>query len=158
MKYFILFLLVFVPLQMVFAQTDTVKLKRENQIVNNDTLPYATVYVYRQVDRVTSLSSYHLLMTNFLVKGFRSGRLKNYTVIPVKVYQEGKTQFHTTAETVQSAFINVKFGETYFVRCKLSSGLIVKATLEVVSKEQAEMDIDEIKTVAKQFNVEVNYQ
>lgn len=140
-----------------FSQKDTLQINNSIPLVNNDTIPYATVYVYRQVDKVTSLSTYHLLMTNTIVKGFKSGRLKNYTVIPVKVYQEGKTQFHTTAETVQSAFINVKLGETYFVRCKLSSGIIVKASLDVVSKDQAEMDIEEIKTVAKQFNTEVKY-
>ena len=139
------------PFASVFGQADTFKQ------TNNDTIPYATVYVYRQVDKVTALSTYHLLMTNLIVKSFKCGRLKNYTVIPVKVYQEGKTQFHTTAETVQPAFINIKLGKTYFVRCKLSSGIIVKETLDVVSKDQAEMDIDEIKAVARQYNVEVNY-
>ena len=118
---------------------------------NNDTLPYATVYVYRKVDKVTSLSTYHLLMTNFLFKGLKSGRLKNYAIIPVKVFQEGNTQFHSTPETIQSAYINVQFGKEYYVSCKISSGIIVKASFEVVSKEQAIMDIEEIRAEAKKF-------
>lgn len=137
-KYLFLFLFL-LPLNSLSAQS------------NNDTLPYATVYVYRKVDKVSSLSSYHLLMTNFLFKGLKSGRLKNYTVIPVKVFQEGNTQFHSTAETIQSAYLDVKFGKEYYVSCKISSGLIVKASFEVVPKAQALMDIEEIKIEAKKF-------
>ena len=132
------------PFSSVFGQTDT-----KNS--NNDTLPYATVYVYRQVDKVASIFSYHLLMTNFLFKSVRKGRLKNYIIIPVKVFQEGSTQFHTSIETVQSAFLNVKFGQSYYVRCRITSGIFLKASLEVVSKEQAEMDFEEINKMIKEF-------
>jgi hypothetical protein len=132
----------------VFAQSDILKQPQ------TDTIPYATVYVYRKVDKVTFLSTYHLLMTNFLFKDLKLSRLKNYTVIPVKVYQESKTQFHTTAETIESAFIITKLGQSYYVRCRFTSGLNVKAILDVVSKEQAEMDIEEMQKVAKQFEAD----
>lgn len=150
MKYFILFLFAFVSLQKGFSQSDSTKPNRENQTVNNDTIPYATLYVYRPREFVGSLLGLDLQLKNNVIDGLVLGKVMNNRKMVIRLYQAGKNELFINTELTRSAFINVKMGESYYLKVTLASGyLTARPVLQLMDKEQGQMDFESIEKYTK---------
>lgn len=141
MKYLVLLMF---PFSSVFGQTDTVKQ------TNTDTIPYATLHVYRFREYVGSLMGLDLQLKNNIIDGLVLGKVMNNRKMIIKLYQAGKNELFINTELTRSAFLNVKMGESYYLKVSLTTGLFAaRPQLQIMDKEQGQMDFESIEKFTK---------
>ena len=141
MKYLVLLMF---PFSSVFGQTDTVKQ------TNTDTIPYATLHVYRMREYVGSLMGLDLQLKNNIIDGLVLGKVMNNRKMIIKLYQAGKNELFINTELTRSAFLNVKMGESYYLKVSLTTGLFAaRPQLQIMDKEQGQMDFESIEKFTK---------
>jgi len=119
-------------------------------IVQSDTANYAVLYVYRPRNYVGSIISYDLKLTNSFITDYVIGKVKNNSKFEVKLFQEGKTEIYAKTESKRSVFIDVKFGQKYYLKCGISMGVMVgRPELNLIYPEQGELDYENVKGSVK---------
>lgn len=115
-----------------------------------DTIPYATLYVYRPREFTGSLLGLDLQLKNNIIDGLVLGKVMNNRKMVIKLYQTGKNELFINTELTRSAFINVKMGESYYLKVTLASGyLTARPVLQLMEKEQGQMDFESIEKYTK---------
>jgi S-adenosylmethionine hydrolase len=143
------------------AQTDTTKIASDSLILKTkriiqkdtastkiqaDSVKYALLYVYRPGNFVGAIMSYNLKMTNTLFTDSIIGKVKNNSKFIVKLYQEGKTELWAKTESKKSVFINVKFGQKYYLKCGITMGIFVgRPNLNLIYPEQGVLDYENVE-------------
>jgi len=131
--------------KMIVVQKDTVPAK-----LVSDTANYALLYVYRQKSFSGSMISYDLRLTNALFPENVLGSVKNNSKFVVKLYQVGKSEIWARTESKRSVFIDVKFGQKYYLKCGISMGIMVgRPDLNLIYPEQGVLDYENVKGKAK---------
>lgn len=142
------------------AQTDTVKkvvdsVAVKNPVVagldtamaknNSDTANYALLYVYRVKSFNGGIISYDLKLTNALFPEIVLGAVRNNTKFVVKLKQEGKTELWAKTESKKSVFLDVKFGQKYYLKCGIAMGIMVgRPSFDLVIPEQGEKEFEKV--------------
>jgi hypothetical protein len=130
------------------AQIDTVKNTSNKLIIKGvtDTSKYALLFVYRNKNFSGSIVGYDLKINNSCFKDYCIGRVKNNSKFVVKLYQEEKTEIFATTATKRNVYINVKYGQKYYLKCGVTMGLVVgRPELNLVYPEQGELDFENVK-------------
>jgi len=118
--------------------------------VSSDTSQYALLYVYRPRNFTGSAISYDIKLTNSVLNKSYIGRINNNSKFVVKLYQEGKTEIFASTESTRSVLLNVKFGQKYYLKCGVTTGIIVgRPELNLVYPEQGELDYLNVRVKAK---------
>ena len=94
------------------------------QKLPSDTTKFATLYVYRNKKFAGSMISYALRMDNPEMTGKVLQTVKNNSFFIVKLYNEGQTILWAKTETKSSVMVNVKYGQSYYLRCAVSMGIM----------------------------------
>lgn len=87
----------------------------------NDTVPHATLYVYRLADTIALAMSYALHLNKDSDLCRMHGRAHHI----FHLYKEGPTKLWGTLESERSITINVQFGHTYYLRCGTVQGNVI---------------------------------
>lgn len=112
----------FLPAQMLNNKPDTA----------NDTLPHATLYVYRLADTIALAMSYALHLNNDSDMCRMHGRAHHI----FHLYKEGPTKLWGKLESERSVSINVQFGHTYYLRCGTVQGNVIGVPVLQLVDEQ----------------------
>jgi hypothetical protein len=108
---------------------------------NGDTAKYAILYFYRPKAEKGSLIAYKVSMGNNDLC-----RVKNNSVEEVKIYKEGKDVLSATTESPTNLYVDVKYGQEYYIRCTVKSGVFVgEPKMELMGKEVGMGDYEFIK-------------
>jgi len=125
-----MFLLSCAPLGPAFQKTDAIP---ENM---------GLVYIYRPSKGFGSGVAYEVKANGVLITKLHNGGYYPYFTLP------GETEFSAKTETKSAVTIDVKAGETYYVKGSIRLGLIVgRPRLLVVSPEVAESEIIKCKLI-----------
>jgi len=66
----------------------------------------------------------------------------------VKLYQEGKNELFAYTESKRAILLNVKFGQSYYLKCGLSSGVLqARPELQIVSNEQGLLEFESVENL-----------
>jgi hypothetical protein len=113
-----------------FRDSVVTQLKKQNTH-KGATEPHATLFVYRLKDTIALAGSYYIRMNNDSViceTGSRSGDSLN-------LYKEGPVTLWAKKGERKELKLEVKFGETYYVRCGLvKDGLKQVPVIELMDK------------------------
>ena len=150
---------------MSYAQTDSTKKATDTipvnkvTVIQKDTVPvkivsdtsnYALLYVYRPKSFSGSFISYDLRLTNALFPENVLGSVKNNSKFVVKLYQEGKSEIWARTESKRSVFIDVKFGQKYYLKCAIGMGIMVgRPELNLIYPDQGVLDYENVKGKVK---------
>ena len=120
---------------------------------NVDSIPYATLYVYRTGEFAGSLMGLDLQLKNGFFnteEGITLGTIKNNSKMVIKLYQEGKNELFMYTELSRSVFIKVKFGQPYYLKVGLTPGVVMaRPTLQLIEPKQGVMDFENIENLIK---------
>ena len=115
-----------------------------------DTPNYSLLYVYRPKDFVGAMLNYDLKIVNSHYKDSVVCRVKNNSKFKISLYQEGKTELWAKTEAKKSVFIDVKFGQKYYIKCGIDLGFFVgRPELILVEPSQGAIDYDGIVIKSK---------
>lgn len=121
----------------------------ENSVAS-DTIPYATLHVYRIREYVGSLMGLDLQIKNSVFDGLVLGKVLNNRKMIIKLYQSGKNELFINTELTRTVFLNVKMGESYYLKVSLVTGvLMARPQLQLMDKEQGQMDFESIEKYTK---------
>ncbi len=150
MKIFVLRVLIFIT---IFGVTANVACSQDTaaviKIINNaviqnsntDTIKYALLYVYRPRNYVGSLVNYDIHVGDSTV-----GNIKNNSKFAVKLYNEGPTTFWAKSEQKRIINVTVKFGQEYFLKCAVTTGILVgRPEINLVYPDQGRLDYESIE-------------
>lgn len=125
---------------------DTASINKNNtktaiEATNADTVKYALLYVYRPRNYVGSIVDYDIHVGDSTV-----GNIKNNSKFVVKLYNEGPTTFWAKTEQKRSINVNVKFGQEYFLKCAVTTGILMgRPEINLVYPEQGRLDFEGIE-------------
>ncbi len=102
-----------------------------------DTIPYATLYVYRQPHRGGAHLSYDLYMGDSVIC-----RVRNDSKYIIRLYKEGKTIFRAKTERKATKEIDVQYGKSYYLKCDVTQfGVFVMSPfLQLMYEEYGKFD------------------
>ena len=107
---------------------------------SNDSIPYATLYIYRPANTVGGLVGYHINVNDSTVV-----KIKNNSKAAVKLYREGPAQI-SIGNVDKKVNVHVRFGEVYYIKFGMLSGLVgAKPEINLISPAQAQAEYDGIK-------------
>ena len=110
------------------------------QQLANDTIPYATLYIYRPANTVGGLVGYHINVNDSTVV-----KIKNNSKAAVKLYREGPAAI-TVENEDKKVHVHVRFGEAYYIKFGMLSGLVgAKPEINLISPSQAQAEYNDIK-------------
>jgi hypothetical protein len=129
-------LLSFVLVHAVFITTAQQK-KDSLATILTDTIPYATLYVYRQPHRGGAHLSYDLYMVDSVIC-----RVRNDSKYIIRLYKEGKTIFWAKTERKATKEIDVQYGKAYYLKCDVTQfGVFVMSpSLQLMYEEYGKFD------------------
>lgn len=81
---------------------------------------FAVIYLFRPKNYTGSAVSYDVHIGDTIIQ-----RIKNNSKFAFKVCKEGKTEVWAKTESLELVTIDVKFGEEYYLKCGLKTGLWV---------------------------------
>jgi hypothetical protein len=127
-----------------FAQSESVQKgpetsinRKENQ---GDTAQYATLYLYRPKNAVGGLVGYNIKLDDSTIC-----KLKNGRKFSLRLHKEGNMKIWPSTED-KKININVKFGEEYFVKFAMVSGLVgAHPELNLINSEQGREEFDALQ-------------
>lgn len=105
--------------------------------VLKDTVPYATLYVYRQAHKGLSNPSYDLHIGDSVIC-----RVRNDSKYVIRIYHEGKTVFWAKTEKKVTKEIDIKYGMAYYLKCDVSTSgvFVMRPTLQLIYAEYGKFD------------------
>jgi hypothetical protein len=126
-----------------FAQSESVQ-KDQGTFIRNenqpDTAQYATLYLYRPKNAVGGLVGYNIKLDDSTIC-----KLKNGRKFSVRLYKEGSMKIWPSTED-KKININVKYGEEYFVKFAMVSGLVgAHPELNLINSEQGREEFDALQ-------------
>jgi hypothetical protein len=84
---------------------------------------YATVIIYRPANYTGWSMNFKVLTGNDSL----CYKATNNSKAEVKIYKEGKTTFYTDNKDLKTATLDLKFGQTYYLRCNVNYSMINKS-------------------------------
>ena len=117
MKQILLIVAAFIVYLSVYAQEriDSVSVRPDSSASMTDSIPSATLYVYREKHRVGAHLSYDLYDGDSVIC-----RVRNDSKYIIKLYKEGKTLFWAKTERKAMKEIDIQFGKEYYLKCDVS--------------------------------------
>lgn len=107
----------------------------------NDTSNYALLYIYRPKKFRGKFDGYNLYIDDANATQQFVGKMKNNTLIIVKIKELGQIKVWGKAEIVDGVTINAKRGRIYYVKCAVKFGVVAaRPNIAIVSKEEAISD------------------
>ncbi len=107
---------------------------------STDTIPYATLYIYRPANTVGGLVGYHINVNDSMVV-----KIKNNSKAAIKLYREGPAAIAVGNED-KKVQVDVRFGEVYYIKFGMLSGLVgAKPEINLISPSQAQAEYEGIK-------------
>jgi hypothetical protein len=102
-----------------------------------DTIPYATLYVYRQKHWGGAHVSYDLHIEDSIIC-----RVRNDSKYIIKLYKEGKTIFWAKTEKKATKEIDIKYGMAYYLKCDVTTSgvFVMRPTLQLMYTDYGEFD------------------
>ena len=121
---------------------------------NNNHTPvtnnYALLYIYRLPDTLAFVTSYKLHMDNDSV----ICTVKSKSWDSVKIYKEGQVTLWGKTEKREELKLDVKSGQSYYIRCGLIKGQIrMVPVIELVDKTSGETEFEKLKKGKKDMDV-----
>ena len=114
--------------------------------------PHATLFVYRPKDTIALAGSYYIRMNNDSV----ICEVKSRSGDSLSLYQEGPVTLWAKKGERKELKLNVKFGDTYYMRCGLvKDGLRLVPVMELVDKTTGAAEYD--KDAKRKKNIGVKY-
>jgi hypothetical protein len=111
---------------------------------------YALLYIYRLKDTVALVGSYSVHLDNDSV----ICTVKSKSRDSVKIYKEGKITLWSKIEKREELKLNVKPGQTYYIRCGLRKGEIrMIPVIELVDDNTGKAEYDQLKKGKKDMDV-----
>lgn len=157
MKFFVSQVFIFISIfgfnTNVAHSQDTAVVNRtiNNPVIQNsnaDTVKYALLYVYRPRNYVGSLVNYDIHVGDSTV-----GNIKNNSKFVVKLYNEGTTTFWAKSEQKRIINVTVKFGQEYFLKCAVTTGILVgRPEINLVYPDQGRLDFESIEVKKSKKN------
>ena len=130
--------------QIIRLDASQVALMKANDNDIDPTLDYAMLYVYRK-GGTGPLVSYNLNLGDSVIC-----RVTNRFKQGIKIYKQGALELWAKTESRSSLPINIEKGKTYYVRCSVSTGIMVgRPSLELLSKHAGSQEYETIKTKNK---------
>ena len=130
----------FVSLSQVSAQSN----KTEKSVATENT-NFATLYVYRPGNIDGAIVGYELKITYADGTEEKLGRVKNNSKFEVKLTKEGKAELWAKTEKRASATLNVKFGESYYLKAGTKAGWAMGSPeLTIVYPDQGISDYENL--------------
>jgi len=106
-----------------------------------ETDQFATLYVYRPKNFTGSAISYDLH-----IETIDMCRVKNNSKFELKIRKEGKVFVWSKTESKSACLLDVKFGETYYIKCTVGMGLLVgHPELNIVDPIIGAMEYSQVK-------------
>jgi hypothetical protein len=118
-----------------------------------DTATYATLYLYRPKNAVGGLVGYNIKLDDSTIC-----KLKNGRKFSIRLYKEGLVKIWPNNEE-RKIDINVKFGEAYFVKFGMVSGLVgAHPELNLINQDQGRLEFNSLedKKAKEQQTTNVN--
>ncbi len=104
---------------------------------------YATLYVYRPGNVEGAIVGYELKVTYADGSEEKLGRIKNNSKFEVKLTKEGKAELWAKTEKYVSATVDVKFGESYYLKAGTKPGWAMgQPELTLVYPDQGKIDYE----------------
>jgi hypothetical protein len=104
-----------------------------------DTTKYAILHLYRPRNPVGGLVGYNISLDDSVIY-----KLKNNRKVAIKIYKEGPVKIWPGDEP-KKVTINLKFGEEYFLKFGMVSGLVgARPELNLIDREQGRIEYDAI--------------
>ena len=129
------------PMRICHLATESFSFK-ENTQLESDTTDYATLFVYRPKNLLFG-PTYDIYIDDSEMSGkLFIKKIKGNTYREIKIYKEGEYTFWAKAlEEKVSVKVNVKFGNSYYLRCGFSQGVIRnRPKLEFVDIDEGEKE------------------
>jgi hypothetical protein len=125
-------------------------ISRTESGISSDTATFAMLYIYRPADELPYHYKLEIAVTNSLIKDVLMGSLKNKSKFAVSLYQEGKTEIYVRPKSGKAVAIDVKFGETYYVKCGVVPSFWgPDMKIELIPPKQGEPEYKQVKRVEK---------
>lgn len=119
----------------------------KNTQLQSDTSDYATLFVYRPKNALFG-PTYDMYIDDSEMSGkLFLKKIKGNTYHEIKIKKEGEYRFWAkTFEETVSVKVNIKFGNSYYLRCGFSQGVIKnRPKLEFVDQEVGEREFKKNK-------------
>jgi hypothetical protein len=143
MKIIFTFFLLLLVSSHSFAQSESVQKDPGTSIrkeIQPDTAQYATLYLYRPKNAVGGLVGYNIKLDDSTIC-----KLKNGRKFSLRLHKEGNMKIWPGTED-KKININVKFGEEYFVKFAMVSGLVgAHPELNLINSEQGREEFDALQ-------------
>ena len=118
----------------------------------SSTAPHATLRIYRLKDSVALATAYYLHLDGDSV----ICKVKSRSTATVNIYKDGPVTLWAKTEARRELKLDLKTGETYYIRCGLVKGSLRNIpVLELVNKQTGEAEYKAPQ--GKEKNTEVRY-
>ena len=119
---------------------DLKKFKQNEPVLFDSTWNYAKLYIYRP-SGMGAFVGYNLYLgDSFLC------RVKNNSKQELKITKTGLNTIWAKTETLEEIPIDIEFGKTYYLRCRISMGIMVgRPKLELIETKQGEIEFYSVK-------------
>jgi hypothetical protein len=121
-------------------QQNESKVSGNHNEIQLDSSKYATLHLYRPKNAVGGLVGYNIKLDDSTIC-----KLKNNRKFSIRLYKEGPVKIWPSNED-RKIDIKVKFGEEYFVKFAMVSGLVgAHPELNLINSEQGRVEFDSIE-------------